>query len=276
MQIQLFGAVLLAFLLATGCRRDADPQPAQPATPEPAQPAPQAPAQPTVLKDVVENTPTYIVGISYPPGVAAYPQPLAAALQQFADASRAELMEAVQALGSTKPTAPYDMSLSFSEQVNTPAVLAVAADGSVYTGGAHGNPLMARFVWLPQQQRMLTAADLIAQPAGWKSVSDYVREQLHTALSQRVDADGLEPSLRAEVVRSAGRLIDSGTEPGPDDFAHFEPVMAADGRIAALRFVFPPYQVGPYSDGEQRVEVPVSVLNPLVADAYRELFVPPR
>lgn len=266
------GVLLLAVAVASGCKREADPQPVSPpAVQSPATPAAPRP-QAVVLKDVVENTPGYIIGISYPPGAAAYPQPLSAALQQFADAGRAELMEAVQALGGTKPTAPYDMSLSFTEQVNTPTILAIAADGSVYTGGAHGNPLMARFVWLPQQQTLLTASDLIADAAAWKPVSDYVREQLHTALSQRVDADKLEPALRAEVVRSAGKLIDSGTQPGPEDFAQFEPVMGADGRIAALRFVFPPYQVGPYSDGEQRVEVPASLLRPLVAESHRALF----
>jgi hypothetical protein len=45
-----------------------------------------------------------------------------------------------------------------------------------------------------------------------------------------------------------------------------------DGRLRALRFVFPPYQVGPYSDGVQTVEVPASVLLPHVAAEYRGLF----
>jgi hypothetical protein len=36
--------------------------------------------------------------------------------------------------------------------------------------------------------------------------------------------------------------------------------------------VFPPYQVGPYSDGAQTVVVPASVLLPHVADEYRPLF----
>ena len=40
----------------------------------------------------------------------------------------------------------------------------------------------------------------------------------------------------------------------------------------ALRFVFPPYQVGPYSDGTQTVEVPSSVLLPLLAPPERGLF----
>ena len=49
-------------------------------------------------------------------------------------------------------------------------------------------------------------------------------------------------------------------------------VMNADGSIRALRFVFPPYQVAPYSDGTRKVEVPAQVLLPLVAPEYKQLF----
>ena len=49
-------------------------------------------------------------------------------------------------------------------------------------------------------------------------------------------------------------------------------MLGPDGRIAALRFVFPPYQVGPYADGTQTVDVPANVLLPRVAPAYRPLF----
>ena len=55
-------------------------------------------------------------------------------------------------------------------------------------------------------------------------------------------------------------------------FSEFEPRLGADGRIVALRFVFPPYQVGPYADGTQTVDVPAEVLLPHVAPAYRGLF----
>ena len=44
-------------------------------------------------------------------------------------------------------------------------------------------------------------------------------------------------------------------------------------KLAGLRFVFAPYQVGPYSDGTQTVEVPADVLLPHIAPAYRSLFV---
>ena len=141
-------------------------------------------------------------------------------------------------------------------------------------GGAHGSPLIARFVWLPAQNRLLRASDLIADPQGWTAISDYVREQLHAALSQRVDADDLTPAERADVVKNSTRMIDEGTEPDPADFALFEPMASpGNGKLAGLRFVFAPYQVGPYSDGTQTVEVPADVLLPHIAPAYKPLFV---
>lgn len=261
--------ILLPALMLAACKREAPTTPAPVAT-QPGAPA-AATTSPPPLQDVVETTPRYIIGISYPKSAAKYPG-LASALQAYADASRKELMQAVEGLGNDKPTAPYDLSLSFTELLDSPTLVAVAADGSSYTGGAHGAPLIARFVWLPQQQKMLTASELIPDSQGWETVSDFVREQLHTALSQRIDADEVPPADRADMLKNAGGMIDAGTEPKALSFAQFEPVMAADGRLSALRFVFPPYQVGPYADGTQTVEVPAAILLPHVAPAYRNLF----
>ena len=95
---------------------------------------------------------------------------------------------------------------------------------------------------------------------------------LDVQLSQRLDGtQGLSPQDRAELLKSGADMIDQGTGPEAANFAQFEPVPGPDGRIAALRFVFPPYQVGPYVDGTQTVEVPAGVLLPHVAAAYREL-----
>lgn len=223
------------------------------------------------LKDVVETTPDYIIGISYQTPAAKYPG-LAAELKRYADAARADLIEAAQARKKGEGSAPYDLSLNFTEVLDSPNLVAVAAEGSSYTGGAHGSPLIARFVWLPQQNQLLKATDLVPDKKGWDAISRYVREQLHSALSQRVDADDLAPAERAEVVESAGRMIDDGTDADPANFALFEPVVAVDGKLTALRFVFAPYEVGPYSDGTQTVEVPASVLLPYVAPAYKAMF----
>jgi len=226
---------------------------------------------PPTLEDVIEHDPRYVVGISFPPEARNYPG-LAAELDAYARAARADLEQAVASLGQGRPTAPYDLALNFDLLVETPQVVAVAADGSTYTGGAHGNPLVARFVWLPAQRRMLTAEGLVPDGDGWRAISGYVREQLHLELFERADAADMEPEERTRFVRSAGEMIDEGSTPDPANFAHFEPVMGPDGRIEALRFVFPPYQVGPYSDGTRTVVVPAAVLLPHVADEYRGLF----
>ena len=258
--------LLLAF---AACDRDDPSTPVAPAGGDVAavSPAPAAPA----LEDVVETTPRYIIGITYPGNASRYPA-LAAELQAYATAARKELMTAVEGLGEDRPTAPYDLSLSFTELMDTPQVYAVAVDGTSYTGGAHGAPLVARFVWLPARGEMLTAERLLTGPDGWAAISAFVREQLQTALSQRIDANGIAPEDRVELFRTGSGMISAGTEPKPAMFAQFEPIAGEGGRLSGLRFVFPPYQVGPYSDGTQTVEVPAAILLPYVAPAYRGLF----
>ena len=266
----VFAMLLVLLVLLAGCNRgDTPPTAAAPAPGHAATPA--VPAAPPALKDVIETTPGYIVGISYPSQAAAYP-PLAQALHAYAEAARAELMQAVAGLKGAKPRAPYDLSLQFSMVVATPRVVAVAADGSTYTGGAHGAPLVERFVWLPQLQQMLAAEQLIPAADGWTPVSAYVREQLMTGLSASLDEEALEGDARAGQMSLRSRMIDDGTAPSAANFARFEPVMNADGSIRALRFVFPPYQVAPYVEGTVTVDVPARVLLPLVAAEYRPLF----
>ena len=265
-------ALALLPVLLAGCKRDDVPPAA--AAPAPGETvAPAGAAAQVVLKDVIETTPGYIVGISYPAQAAAY-LPLAQALHAYAEAARTDLMQAVSGLKGAKPRAPYDLSLQFSMVVETPRVVAVAADGSSYTGGAHGLPLVERFVWLPQMQQMLAAEQLIPDAANWQPVSAYVREQLMTALSASLDEEALEGEARAGQMALRSRMIDDGTAPSAASFARFEPVMNADGSIRALRFVFPPYQVAPYVVGTVAVDVPARVLLPLVAAEYRPLFRP--
>ncbi|MDQ1092855.1 hypothetical protein QE400_002268 [Xanthomonas sacchari] len=263
-----------AALAAAGCKRE---EPAAAPTPAAAQAeaapavAEQAPATPPELKDIVEHSPSYVVGITFPPAINRYPG-LADAANRYAQNARSELMEAVDGLGNDRPRAPYELSLQFEMLLERPDLVALSADGSRYTGGAHGEPLVARWVWLPQQQRMLTAETLIPDAAHWKQVADYAAAQLRQAVQARVDAEQVPPEDQQEQVRSASKMIAEGTEPQASNFSQFQPLVDAAGKITALRFVFPPYQVGPYADGTQTVDVPASVLRPLVAPEYASLF----
>lgn len=271
---------LLAALALSACQREAD-VPGGPvgadraATGDAGEGAAEAVEPGTgALEDVMESGPGYIIGISYPPAINRYPG-LVAEIRRYADAARAELMEGVEAMDPASTGSagvPYDLALPFDMVMESPEIVAVQATGTVYTGGAHGNPLVARFVWLPQRDEMLSAENLIQGPDGWRDISAFVRESLYGALSQRLDADDMEPQDRQRLLRSGSRMIEEGTAPEPANFQHFEPVQSMGGHLRALRFVFPPYQVGPYSDGVQTVEVPAAVLLPHVAPDYRPLF----
>lgn len=263
-------AVTMVLALAA-CGRDASPPGEAPQPSAAPPPAAGSDPRPVALADVVERDPRYLIGISYPPVARDHPG-LARLLRDYAEQHRGEVMRAVEALGEAKPAAPYDLSLAFTELLATPRLVTIAADGSSYTGGAHGNPIVARFTWLPERGERLTAARLVPDAAGWKVVSDYVREQLATALSQRIDESGDDPADRARLLEGGMQMIEQGTTPDPANFDQFEPVLDSDGRISAIRFVFPPYQVGPYADGVQTVEVPGAVLLPLVDPGYRPLF----
>lgn len=265
-----FALAMFAAALSTGCKREQPAQPAAPATaPEPAAPA--STATSATLQDVTEHTPNYVIGISYPAVANQYPA-LAVELRSYAERARKDLLDAAKGREPGEGSAPYELVLPFSELHVSPTLVAVGVDGSSYTGGAHGAPLIARWVWLPQQNKLLRASDLVTDAKGWQAISTLVREQLHTALSQRIDADELPPSQRVEVLKSANRMIEDGTQPDPEHFSQFEPIVGSNGRIRALRFVFAPYEVGPYSDGTQTVDVPSALLLPHIAPAYRNLF----
>lgn len=223
------------------------------------------------LADSMENTPDYVLGISFDPAIEKTPH-LTAALASYAQDAKAGLMEALAELGNDQPRVPYELSLHFEQTVTTPLLQAISADGSRYTGGAHGQPLVARFVWLMREDRQLTIGELIPGDASRQTVAKHVEQALLDQVRERLQQDRLDPALHKEILENAQEMIGEGTAPQEDNFSQYEVVMAPDGKIAAIRFVFPPYQVGPYSDGVQTLDVPASVLLPHVSPLYAGLF----
>jgi len=154
----------------------------------------------------------------------------------------------------------------------TPYVVAVFSSGSQYTGGVHAHVFMESLVWLPEKQQWLTAPMLMADSEGWQAVSDYVRDDLYQQYSSHFPSPSAEDQAWLADHRD---WINRGTEPDAKNFEYFQPLVSDDGRISALKFVFPPYQVGPWADGSWEVDVPASVLYPYIADDYRDVFVSP-
>ena len=261
---------LVACALLAACNDTQAPAPATPV----AAPAAPTPPPPPPLVDVLEQTPRAIVGISYPPELNAYPG-LVAEARHYSDGMRRNLDDALAKL-TADPASPYELTLAYTVQLKTPTLVSVAADGSLFLGGDYSQPLTRRFVWWVPQQRVLRSHELMADPAGWRTVSDYVREQMYTAMSARADADELPPAERAPMMRRAGSGIEQATTPAPEYFMVFEPVLdPATDTLTGLRFLFPTLVGDAYAPGMDRVEVPAEVLRPLLKPEFAALFAPP-
>ena len=134
-------AIVLAALAVAGCNRDRGSADVATTGPEAIATAPAAAR--VELEEVLEITPQYVIGITYPETAERYPR-LAAEMERYAEAARAQFMEAVRSRGDGDNGVLYDLSLSFTEVLDSPQLVAYAAEGSSFTGGAHGMPVQGR------------------------------------------------------------------------------------------------------------------------------------
>ncbi|MGG6461566.1 RsiV family protein [Solilutibacter silvestris] len=253
-------------VLAASCKRE---QPANaPTTAAP----PAAAVAPVVLQDQIEHTQTYLLGITYPKGMV-LPSGLAREMKAYADASRKRLVDAAAPHKAGDAGVPYDMSLEFRQIVpQAKGLIAIAADGSLYSGGAQGDPLIRRFLWDAQGGSVIRAQDLLTGDAGWVTISNSVRETLIGQIRARMEDDKQAPEEIDKAVAKMKPIVEAGTQPAASGFSEFEPMIDAEGKLVGLTFVFPPYQVAGYSDGIQRADVPVAVFQQYLNPKYRNLF----
>lgn len=260
-------AVLASAMLIVGCGRHETSSPA-----EGVAPAPTSNAAPVTMQDQVEHTPVYLLGITYPKGVV-LPAGLAQDIKAYADASRKRLVDAAAPHKAGDAGVPYDMSLEFRQIApQAHGLIAIAADGSLYTGGAQGEPLIRRFVWDANGGSMIRSQDLLVGDPAWAAVSASVRDTLMGQIRAKLDDGKQTPEDIDKAMAKMRPIVETGTEPAASEFSEFEPMIDENGKLVGLTFVFPPYQVAGYSDGIQRADVPVSVFRQYLNPKYRGLF----
>jgi len=259
----------MALLAMSGCTPHAQPPATASGKGTPAAPPRVSPS----VHDVVVQKPTYLIGITYPKAND-LPAPLMQAMQGYAAQARARLEAAAKNLKPGDPGVPYDLSLEFRELPGNHALFrAIAAEGSLYSGGERGEALIRRFVWDVPGQRMLTAQALVPGAGGWQAISAFASDALVTQAKARFEADKLSPAEQQKALAELRPLVEKGTQPDAANFQDFEPQLDAQGRMIGLTFVFPPYQVAGYADGTQQVDVPASILLPWVAPDLRSRLV---
>lgn len=243
-------------------------------------PAPSASATPVASAAAAETQPEtdagkgngYTFQIVYPV-LAPEWKPLDEAIRRFAAVQKKDFLDESMA-ADRDAGVDYTLDLTFAVARRTADFVSVSATGSSFIGGAHGMPITASFNLDLANGKLTALPDLFADArAGLQALSAECRHQLEGRYEARLreDPGAMTPAQQASDIQSAKRRIEKGTTPDTANFGVFL-IDGLDTRAIGLTVIFPPYQVAPYSDGPQQVEVPAKVFYDLLKPEYKDAF----
>lgn len=159
---------------------------------------------------------------------------------------------------------PWTLALKLRSLIDSDALVVLELEGSEYTGGAHGLPLLASFVYLPPPaDQVMAIEDWFVDDEIWSRISEAAIAELVAQFSER---DGKAPDT------DALEWISGGAGPDPANFALYRPVLDGDGLIRAFAISFQPYQVASYAEGMPVIELPASLFYDALQERHRDRF----
>ncbi|MDP3177136.1 MAG: DUF4163 domain-containing protein [Spirochaetaceae bacterium] len=134
---------------------------------------------------------------------------------------------------------PFELILDWRAERLGPEGISVLLEAYAYTGGAHGSLNFKSLNYDPRSRKLLTLAEVLGGQGDLEAAAAEARAELKERLNRRADPD-------------MDKWIDEGTAPVPENFDVFV------RRAGIVTVIFPPYQVAPWSEGMQRVELPLA------------------
>ncbi len=207
-------------------------------------------------------------------GFDAYPA-LARTIRAAADNHRREILAHAAAIAEEpdlpEPLRQWSLEVDYAPATGDGGLRVVAGDGYVYTGGAHGMPIIERYTYHVGQERILELSDWFIGDGIWTALSEHARADLIRQAEERHAEYGGEPETQGFWIE----MIENGTTPDTGSFAIYEPILDPAGSVIGLRLIFPPYQVAPYVYGVQTVDVPTQIFLPWLTPDLVDLLADP-
>ncbi|MDM7957083.1 DUF4163 domain-containing protein [Blastomonas sp.] len=230
--------------------------------------APTARSQPPAPVDFERETSTFAFTYAYPGPAAALPK-LAAML----DAERIKALSDIEtqtaeaqkdAADNGYPFNPHMLGVAWKVTGETEQVLAMVAEISSYSGGAHGNTGYEALIWDKATNQRVELAALFND---WGGTLEPLRERYCAALTgerrQKRGADMGEPD---DMFNSCPPFSDLVMVPYASDETGFDRMM----------FIAAPYVAGPYVEGAYEISLPLAGATlDQVKPAYRSAFAIP-
>jgi hypothetical protein len=222
---------------------------------------PQAPPAPPPPLSFARQTPAASVKLSLAPGFTAYPELRKTLydegvrqLQGFV-ASAQEDHQRLAAKGLPLPG--YERTVQWTITANTPDIVSAKETWFEFTGGAHPNHGSDGLIWDVRQGLQILPGELFR--------ADAPRAPLDQALCDAIKA--------AKAARQ-GALPVGPNFPCPnwdDGDVVLEPSTVA-GKFGGLTFLYDPYALGPYVEGDYAVTIPQATFHSALSPTYAGLF----
>jgi hypothetical protein len=275
-------ALALAALALSGCQQPSGTAStsAVPAGTAPVIAPPQtapAPASTAPLPGDNVSTPHYKIAIALPT-LPADEASLAAAMRTTADNAKREFLQALPDPDQLPEMADrqFALVLDFKLVAATPAFTSVRETGAQDTGGAHPIPIQAAFVYDRKHNRQIALDDLFTQPdAARKALANFAHDVLLKKFMANAPKAGEgSPAALREWKSNMLQMLDGGTRPTTVNYSVFVVRAGAmqDAASPGLTLIFPPYQVAPYVEGAQTVDVPARVFARFLRADYQSAF----
>lgn len=232
---------------------------------------PAAPPMPAKPASIHEKTGKIQFDYSWPQAAAAIPA-LDTWLRNNAKRLLAETLDNGRADEAAAKKAGYPFrGHTYKEDwgvvADLPALLVMQSEGYVFTGGAHGMPIVTTLIWDKARGQRLPLDALVDVAALAKQLNDPFCAALDTERAKR-----------------RGEPINAGDSNELSDFVRcvdpakqtILPISRKGQALDTIRFVIMPYEAGPYAEGIYQLDLPVdgSVMQ-VVKPAYRNAFVGP-
>jgi hypothetical protein len=206
---------------------------------------------------------TELLAFSYAwPAVAARDPELNAILQERMEAAHFEAKRNAEEDRRTRPAeAPFNAHLygeSWSMEGDTGPLLSLSSSASTYTGGAHGNMMVAAMLWDKAAHRVLDTPGLFE-----RALTSLGTRYCAALVVEREERRG-EPTPQGDLFGDCPGITQQVLTPADRD---------RNGRFDTLRVLLPPYVAGPYVEGDYAIDVTFDATDlAAIASGYRDAF----
>ncbi len=212
-----------------------------------------------------QSAESYKVTFTLPEQVKAFPELHAALLASLKTTNEDFIASAVKdhkdfkAEGPSEyPLSTYELDTTYTLEHETPRLLSLAVASYVNTGGAHPNHGTSGYLWDKTTKAPVELKAIFKPDANFSVLEKRLCQEVEAQRSQRLG----EPVKQDETF-ACPKIAES----------NFILTPAAGGQTAGgLTFLFSPYEVGSYAEGDYEVTLSAEQLKPVLAPAYAAEF----